>query len=155
MPSNRRALTHLPLILPLLLAGCGDDLSPFGPEPGGEVEAFVILLNEHRATVGCGPLTWNPAVANVAEAHSQDMLDRDFFAHTNPDGDTPAHRLQAAGLDYRRTAENIAWGYPTGAAVMEGWLGSPGHRANIENCQLDEHGVGLVGTHWTHVFATF
>lgn len=149
------ALSGLTLILPILMAGCGDGAAPLGPEPGGEVEAFVILLNEHRASVGCGPLAWNQGVAEVAETHSQDMLDRDFFAHTNPDGDTPADRLHAAGLDYRRMAENIAWGFPTGEAVLQGWLGSSGHRANIENCQLEEHGVGLVGTHWTHVFATF
>ena len=155
MPHFGRALQSLSLILPALLAGCGDDLTALGPESGGEVEAFVILLNEHRASVGCGPLTWNQGVAGVAEAHSQDMIDRDFFAHTNPDGDSPADRLHTAGLDYRRMAENIAWGYPTGAAVLEGWLGSSGHRANIENCQLEEHGVGLVGTHWTHLFATF
>ena len=142
------------LVLPFALAGC-DAVAPLGPEPGGEVEAFVALLNEHRTSVGCAPLAWNADVAVVAEVHSQDMVDRDFFAHTNPDGDTPADRLRDAGLDYRRMAENIAWGYPSGAAVLEGWLGSSGHRANIENCALEEHGVGLVGTHWTHVFATF
>jgi uncharacterized protein YkwD len=119
-----------------------------------EVQAFVDLMNIHRESVGCAPLVWNGGVAEVALAHSQDMRDRDFFAHTNPDGDSPADRLRNAGIDYRRMAENIAWGYPSGAAVLDGWLGSPGHRANIENCALTEHGVGLVGTHWTHLFAT-
>lgn len=135
------------------MAGC-DAASPFEPDFEGEVEAFVSLLNDHRASVGCSTLRWNGDVAEVALAHSHDMIDRDFFDHTNPDGDSPADRLRSAGIDYRRMAENIARGFETGASVLDAWLGSPGHRTNIENCQLQEHGVGLVDGHWTHLFAT-
>ena len=142
----------LAVISPVLLAGC--DGGPLQPELEGELEVFVSLMNEHRASVGCPALRWNGDVAAVALAHSQDMVDRDFFAHTNPDGDTPADRLRAAGIDYRRMAENIAMGFQSGTSVLEAWLGSQGHRTNIENCQLEEHGVGLVGGHWTHLFAT-
>lgn len=141
------------LVLPALLAGC-DGASPFEPDLGGEVGAFVSLVNEHRASVGCPALHWNGEVAAVALAHSQDMVDRDFFDHTNPDGDSPADRLRAAEIDYGRMAENIARGFETGASVLDAWLGSPGHRTNIENCQLQEHGVGLVDGRWTHLFAT-
>lgn len=147
--------TRLARGLPLcaaILAGC--DGTPVSPELEGEVAAFVELMNAHRVQVGCEPLAWSADVAGVAEAHSRDMRDRSFFAHTNPDGASPADRLRAAGIDYRRMAENIAWGYPSGEAVLTGWLESSGHRANIENCQLEEHGVGLAGTHWTHVFVT-
>ncbi len=146
----------LGLILPAVLAGCdAGALEPeLEPELEAELQSFVEQLNDHRESVGCPRLVWNEEVAEVAGAHSLDMSDRDFFAHTNPDGVTPAQRLRNAGIDYRRMAENIAWGYPTGSAVLQGWLGSPGHRANIENCALLEHGVGLVGTHWTHKFVT-
>lgn len=143
----------LALVLPFLLAGC-DAASPLEPDLGDEVQAFVSLMNEHRASVGCSALRWNGDVAAVALAHSEDMVDRDFFDHTNPDGESPADRLRAADIDYRRMAENIARGFETGSSVLEAWLGSPGHRTNIENCELQEHGVGLVGGHWTHVFAT-
>ena len=51
-------------------------------------------------------------------------------------------------------AENIAYGYADAASVLQAWLDSPGHRANIENCGLLQHGVGLEGSHWTHVFVT-
>lgn len=149
-------------LLPKALLLCGllaaapscDGGDPLGPEAElpAEVQDFVSLMNAHRADVGCGPLTWNAPVAEVAEAHSQDMVDRDFFAHTNPDGRSPFQRLQDAGITYAAAAENIAYGYPTGAVVLDAWLDSPGHRANIENCNLTEHGVGLVGTHWTHLF---
>lgn len=109
-------------------------------------------MNAHRASVGCSALVWDGDVAAVAQAHSQDMVSRSFFDHTNPDGDGPGTRLQQAGVPASGWAENIAFGYPTGAAVLNGWLNSSGHRSNIENCGLTHHGVGLVDTHWTHVF---
>ena len=102
--------------------------------------------------MGLGALEWDAAVAAVATAHSADMIERQFFAHTNPDGDTPFDRLHDAGIVYLGAGENIAYGYPSAAAVLEAWLGSPGHRANIEYADFTHHGVGLVGTHWTHVF---
>jgi uncharacterized protein YkwD len=116
------------------------------------VETFVALLNDHRAGVGCPALEWNDAVAAVAEAHSDDMVARSFFSHTNPDGLSPFQRLSDAGVAYSAAAENIAYGYPTASAVLSGWLNSSGHRSNIENCTLTEHGVGLRDTHWTHMF---
>lgn len=142
----------------LLLSACGD--SVFGPlterDPvlDPEVGSFVEQMNAHRESVGCTPLVWNREVAAVATAHSQDMVDRAFFSHENPDGDSPFDRLRNAGIGFSRGAENIAYGYPTGTAVLDAWLNSSGHRGNIENCALTQHGVGLVGTHWTHLFIT-
>jgi uncharacterized protein YkwD len=124
------------------------------PQLDPEVESFVDQMNAHRTSVGCGPLTWNFEVAAVALGHSRDMIERGFFAHENPDGASPFDRMRAAGIDFSRAAENIAYGYPTGSAVLTAWLDSPGHRSNIENCALTEHGVGLEGTHWTHLFIT-
>jgi len=140
----------------LLASACGD--SVFGPDPqrrlDPEIVSFVDQMNAHRVSVGCAPLEWNQDVADVAQGHSQDMVDRDFFSHDNPDGASPFDRLRSAGIDFSRAAENIAYGYPTAAGVLAAWLDSPGHRANIENCALTDHGVGLVGTHWTHLFIT-
>jgi uncharacterized protein YkwD len=137
-----------------LAAACGDSATPLAPEPElpAELQDFLSLVNVHRQSVGCEPLAWNPAVAEVAQGHSEDMVARAYFAHYSPEGDSPFDRLQSAGISYSQAAENLAYGYPSGAAVLEGWLNSPGHRANIENCGLSEHGVGLEGTHWTHLF---
>ena len=148
----RRPRLLLPFLLAAVTACAGDD--PTGPGPGADpqVEAFVALVNAHRIDIGCPPLAWSSDVARVAQAHSEDMVDRGFFAHTNPDGKSPFDRLREAGVDYASAAENIAYGYPTAEAVLQGWLGSPGHKANIENCGLTQHGVGLRGTHWTHLF---
>ena len=117
-----------------------------------EVRSFVRLVNEHRVDEGCPALIWNERVAAVAAAHSADMATTGYFSHTNPAGQSPFDRLRAAGITFTAAAENIAYGQPTGQAVLTSWLGSSGHRTNIENCNYTEHGVGLVDTRWTHVF---
>ena len=119
-----------------------------------EVSSFVTLVNEHRVSLGLAPLIWDSRVAAVAQAHSQDMVDRNYFSHVTPDGQTPWDRLAAAGITYSTAGENIAYGYPTGTAVLAAWLSSAGHKANIENSNFTHHGVGLVGTTWTHMFIT-
>ena len=145
------------IVVMLLLAACGDAFEPDSAPSSVDapVREFTELMNAHRATVGCGPLTWHKGTARVAERHSEDMVARAFFAHTNPDGDTPFDRLRDGGVGWVGPAgENIAAGYPDAAAVLQGWLNSPGHRANIENCAYTHHGVGLERAHWTHLFVT-
>jgi uncharacterized protein YkwD len=80
------------------------------------------------------------------------MVRRDFFSHTNPDGQSPFDRLRAAGVTYLAAAENIAYGYTTAAGVLEAWLNSEGHRRNLENCRYTHHGVGLRNGKWVHEF---
>jgi uncharacterized protein YkwD len=152
-PRKRRSLRTI-LAFTLAVAACDAPSAPTEPDP--ELPAgtrdFVTLMNAHRVEVGCSPLIWNARVAEVAQAHSEDMVARKFFGHDNPEGDSPFDRLEEAGVAYSRAAENIAYGFPDAGGVLEGWLDSPGHRANIENCTLTEHGVGLENTHWTHLF---
>lgn len=164
--SGRLAIARLAalIVLTVLPLGCGKTAptSPFTggppppPPPSGptdpEVVSFVQQMNAHRVSLGLAALVWDNRVAAVAQAHSQDMLDRGYFSHTTPEGVSPWSRLAAAGITYTTAGENIAWGYPTGSAVLNGWLGSPGHRANIENAAYSHHGVGKAGTYWTHVF---
>ncbi len=148
---RRSSLLLLSLLLAVPACGADDPTAP-GADVPPEVKDFVALENAHRLEVGCPALDWNDAVGRVAQAHTEDMVDRNFFSHTNPDGKSPFDRLHDAGITYTSAAENIAYGYPTASAVLSGWLGSPGHRANIENCSLTAHGVGLVGTYWTDLF---
>jgi uncharacterized protein YkwD len=83
------------------------------------------------------------------------MRDRGFFDHTNPDGRDPFDRAEAAGQTNAR-AENIAYGQPDPAAVMDAWMNSSGHRANILNCGLRTLGTGVAegpgGPWWTQLF---
>lgn len=130
--------------------------------PTGEVrlsfqeKQFVDLVNAHRQKVGCSPLKLNTKLQKLAEEHSRDMAARDFFSHTNPDGESPFDRMKNLGIRYSIAAENIAYGQRSAREVLQSWLSSSGHRRNIENCRLKEHGIGhfLETNHWTHVFAT-
>jgi uncharacterized protein YkwD len=120
------------------------------------VEGQVLaLVNEARATAGCAPLVADDALAAVARAHSADMRDRDYFSHDTPEGLSPFDRAEQAGVDNAR-AENIAFGQADAAAVMEAWMNSSGHRANILDCDLTKLGVGAAegpgGPWWTQLF---
>lgn len=125
-----------------------------------EYELRVLeLVNEERAKRSLSPLSWSDELAEVARAHSEDMLKRNFFSHTNPDGKSPFDRMRAYGISYRSAGENIAAGQKTPEAVVEAWMNSEGHRANILNSSYTKLGVGYVsgngayGTYWTQNFA--
>ena len=125
----------------------------------------VVLTNQERAKAGCPALTVSSQLTEAAEGHSADMAINDYFSHYSLDGRTPWDRIKETGYTYSMAAENIAAGYTTPAAVVQGWMNSDGHRANILNCGLTEIGVGYVylandtGSvnyrhYWTQVFAT-
>ncbi|MEU8542012.1 sigma-70 family RNA polymerase sigma factor [Streptomyces sp. NPDC048717] len=118
-------------------------------------QQVIALVNTERSRAGCGPLTGNALLTRAAQGQSDDMAARDFFDHTNPDGDGPGERVTAAGYQWSTYGENIAKGQRTPAEVMEAWMNSPGHRANILNCDFREIGIGLRtagGPYWTQVF---
>ncbi|MEU5520266.1 CAP domain-containing protein [Streptomyces sp. NPDC047860] len=119
---------------------------------GAEV---LRLVNEERAKVGCSPVTASSVLTALATAFSDDMAKRDFFDHTDPDGDTPWDRAQAAGIS-SLGGENIARGQADAEAVMQAWMDSPGHKANILNCDFKTLGVGVHmgpgGPWWTQNF---
>jgi uncharacterized protein YkwD len=124
------------------------------PPPGQQPADRVIeLVNQERAQSGCNPLQANAALTTAASKHSTDMSDRDYFSHTTPEGVTFDERIKAAGYGLPG-AENIARGQKTADAVMADWMKSPGHRANILNCQLKVIGVSLDtdGFYWTQDF---
>ncbi|WP_030679609.1 CAP domain-containing protein [Streptomyces rimosus] len=119
-------------------------------------EAQVLaLVNQERAKVGCSPLTADPQLATLARDFSTDMARRDFFDHTDPDGHSPWDRAKAAGID-GLGGENIARGQADARAVMDTWMHSSGHRANILNCEYKTLGVGAHfgpgGPWWTQDF---
>ncbi|MER6565507.1 sigma-70 family RNA polymerase sigma factor [Streptomyces sp. NPDC001093] len=130
--------------------------APSSPDPTDTVGQVVALVNKQRAGVGCGPLTEDPQLQKAAQGHSDDMAARHFFDHTNPDGADPGQRITAAGYRWSTYGENIAQGQQTAAAVMDSWMNSPGHRANILNCSFKDIGVGVHkgagGPWWTQDF---
>ncbi|KUF18564.1 CAP domain-containing protein [Streptomyces silvensis] len=124
----------------------------------GEIAAeaeVLALVNQERAEAGCRPVRSDTALADLAGAFSADMATRDFFAHTDPDGATPWDRAEKAGIA-DLGGENIARGQVDAPSVMAAWMASPGHRANILNCDYRTMGVGAHfapgGPWWTQDF---
>ncbi|MFE2045349.1 CAP domain-containing protein [Streptomyces sp. NPDC059477] len=115
----------------------------------------VRLVNAERAKVGCSPVAANSALSGLAQDFSEDMAARGFFDHTDPDGASPWDRAAAAGIS-DLGGENIARGQADAAAVMDAWMNSDGHRANILNCDFTTLGVGVQfgsgGPWWTQDF---
>ncbi|MGD6754683.1 CAP domain-containing protein [Streptomyces sp. BH105] len=115
----------------------------------------LTLVNQERSKVGCSPVTADSGLASLATAFSDDMAARDFFDHTDPDGATPWDRAKKAGIT-DLGGENIARGQANAQSVMDSWMNSPGHKANILNCDFKTLGVGVHfgsgGPWWTQDF---
>jgi uncharacterized protein YkwD len=118
-------------------------------------DQVVALTNAQRTTHGCPALRADAQLHLAAIEHSVDMRARGYFAHDTPDGVTPWTRVEAQGYP-DPSAENIAMGQPTPQAVVDAWMNSPGHRANILNCASKAIGVGVQfgpgGPWWTQDF---
>ncbi|ADD43344.1 CAP domain-containing protein [Stackebrandtia nassauensis] len=133
--------------------------APLPPEHGEFVKEVVDLTNEHRKDHGCGKLTMDTELSVPAQEHSQDMADNDFMSHTGSDGRDPGQRVSDSDYPGQYRAENVAAGYTTPEKVVDGWMNSEGHRANILNCELEDIGVGYAEnedseyrSYWTQNF---
>lgn len=110
------------------------------------------LVNEVRLAAGCEALRWHEPTARVAEAHSKDMATRDYFDHLTPEGTDLSRRLLAGGVSWRGSiAENIALTVRGPEIVVELWVDSPPHRANLEDCSFTHQGLGVFRDRWTQV----
>lgn len=126
------------------------------PSAESVAEADVLtLVNQERAKVGCAPVRGDTRLATLAGDFSSDMAERGFFDHTDPDGATPWDRAEKAGIT-DLGGENIARGQANAQSVMDAWMNSAGHRANILNCDYKTLGVGAHfapgGPWWTQDF---
>lgn len=128
------------------------------PEVDAAVASFesevVRLVNEIRVQNGLQALKENWELSRVARFKSQDMVDNRYFSHTSPTYGTPFQMIRAFGLSFRTAGENIAYGQRTPQAVVNAWMNSSGHRANILNASYTQIGVGYVaaGNYWTQMF---
>lgn len=139
------------------------------PAPGTTqppVNSFVArvfdLTNTIRQRNGLPLLRYSTRLGQAAQTHSQNMALQDFFSHTGKDGSSAQNRGITAGYS-GGVGENIAAGYATPEAVVNGWMNSPGHRANILNAQYRDIGIGYFnlandtgnvnfGSYWTQAF---
>jgi uncharacterized protein YkwD len=110
-------------------------------------EAVRCLLNAERASAGLGPLASDRRLARAARRFASAMVRQGFFDHVSPQGSTMNQRIRAAGYPGRRLGETIAWGtgsLATPAAIVEGWMHSPPHRAIIMDGRFHDVGLGIV-----------
>ncbi|MDI2027847.1 CAP domain-containing protein [Saccharopolyspora sp. TS4A08] len=148
--------TALSVVAGALLIGGGMSfaaVSMSGAPAAPAEEQVVELVNQARATAGCGPLTVDGRLTRAATEHSTDMAQRGYFSHTTPEGVTFGQRLRDAGYP-APGAENIARGHTSAEQVVDDWLRSHGHRKNIMDCSLRTIGVGIEtsGHYWTQDF---
>ena len=119
------------------------------------VRQVVNLVNQERAKAGLSPVTADTSIQAAAQVRAKEI--EKSFSHTRPDGSSFSTALTQQGVTYRGSGENIAWGQKTPEQVMNGWMNSGGHRANILNKNFTKIGVGYhqnaSGTnYWTQLF---
>ncbi|WP_342443622.1 CAP domain-containing protein [Lysinibacillus sp. FSL K6-0075] len=123
-----------------------------------DVNAFeqevVKLTNAERTKAGLSPLQTDAKLMVAAREKSQDMQTNKYFSHTSPTFGSPFDRMKALGIAYKGAGENIAQGQRSPQEVVQAWMDSPGHRANILNGKFTHIGVGYVktGNYWTQQF---
>ncbi len=128
------------------------------PVTDGAVTSYeqevIRLVNEIRTENGLKPLTYDWQLSRVARYKSRDMKDNRYFSHNSPVYGSPFQMMKSFGISYCTAGENIARGYSTPKAVVDGWMNSSGHRANILNSSFTHIGVGYVaeGRYWTQMF---
>ena len=119
------------------------------------VEAEVVrLVNVERQNRGLPPLTIDRELSQIARYKAQDMHDGGYFSHQSPTYGSPFEMIRSFGLTYRTAGENIARGYASAAEVVNAWMNSTGHRANILNEGFTKIGIGYVsdGNYWVQMF---
>lgn len=137
------------------------DTAPAAPSAsaalGNYEQQVVDLVNKERASAGLPALKVNTKLAAVAEKKAEDLRDKNYFDHQSPTYGSPFDMMKQFGITYTSAGENIAKGQKTPQEVMNGWMNSPGHRANILNSSYTEIGVGYVTdsngtTYWVQHF---
>lgn len=118
---------------------------------GTDMSAALDLVNAHRAAAGCPALRADDQLVRAATLHAQDMVAQGYFSHTSLDGRTFGDRITAQGYA-RPGGENIAAGQQSAQAVVDAWMSSEGHRANILSCDYTTMGLGRAGNTWVQVF---
>jgi uncharacterized YkwD family protein len=151
--ANRSKISNPALIYP------GQVLSiPLPDQTVSSYERQVVdLCNQIRSRNGLSPLSLNWELARVARMKSQDMRNRNYFSHQSPTYGSPFDMMKSFGIRYSYAGENIAAGQRTPQEVVNSWMNSPGHRANILNPNYTQIGVGYAsggryGTYWTQMF---
>jgi uncharacterized protein YkwD len=143
------------------LAGKKAALNTASPSDTRLILQFALIVNQYRETIGCRPLRWDKRLASLAQGHSEDMATvPNYLEHDSTDGKSFLHRVLKANLPLAISeipsapvAENLVWSGASPSHILQVFLASPEHRANIDNCRFTHQGIGLKNSKWTHDFA--
>lgn len=123
-----------------------------------QIESEVVrLVNIERQKNGLSQFSASSELSNVARVKSEDMSKNNYFSHNSPQYGSPFDMMKSFGIKYNTAGENIAMGYISAQSVVNGWMNSSGHKANILNPSFKTIGVGAYtdskGTiYWTQMF---
>lgn len=134
----------------------GNDVSSEA-ETSTQANEVLKLVNQERKKQGLKSLTLSKQLTSIANTKAKDMAVNRYFSHNSPTYGTPFQMLQKFGVSYKSAGENIAAGQRTPQEVMNSWMNSSGHRANILNANYTELGVGFFAggqydTYWVQMF---
>lgn len=115
-------------------------------------QQVLDLVNQERTNAGLQSLSMSSGLSNVAMAKAQDMYDNNYFDHQSPTYGSPFDMMKSFGITYNSAGENIAKGQTSPAEVMNQWMNSPGHRANILNTGYTQIGIAYYNSAWVQEF---
>jgi len=127
------------------------------PNSGTYEQQIFYLVNRERAEAGLPAFKMNTRLSGVAENKAEDLRDKHYFSHQSPTYGSPFDMMKQFGISYQSAGENLAKGHKSPEAVMNAWMNSAGHRANILNPDFTEIGIGYVTdsngvTYWVQMF---
>jgi uncharacterized protein YkwD len=112
---------------------------------------IVDLVNQDRERLGLASLSVDPALNLAALAKAQDMIAKNYFAHTSPAGTTPWQWVRSVGYNYSYAGENLAEGYTSAQELEKSWMASASHRANILSPHYSDLGLAVISYNNTNV----
>ncbi|WP_442951709.1 CAP domain-containing protein [Paenibacillus sp. GYB003] len=131
----------------------GMPANPQVPADGSQFAQQVLaLVNQERTKVGLQSLNLHTGLSNMAMAKAKDMYDNHYFDHQSPTYGSPFDMMRTFGITYNTAGENIAKGQTSPTEVMNQWMNSPGHRANILNASFTQIGIAYYNGEWVQEF---
>lgn len=132
------------------------DGQPVNPQQPADTSQFakqvLDLVNQERTNAGLQPVSMNSSLSKVAMDKAQDMYNNNYFDHQSPTYGSPFDMMKTYGITYSSAGENIAKGQTSPTEVMNQWMNSPGHRANILNNSYTQIGIAYYNSEWVQEF---
>ena len=138
-------------------AGQAESAGRSSEEQISQAELILKLVNQERSKAGVPALTLSQQLTDIANTKAKDMADKNYFSHQSPTYGSPFDMLKRFGVSFSYAGENIAAGQKSAQEVMQSWMNSSGHKANILNKNYTQLGVGYTtggqyGTEWVQLF---